>query len=285
MRQGSPRRHCEKSWADGLNVTRPYIKNNLKGEKMFKEGETGTEEMIFEDSTEQTIENHDDSAVEEANEQSTSNAEKTEAESAESNTDSQTDDDIVEFLSKKGIDPSDPEAARKIAKMYRDVEKEFYKKSQEKAQLEREMTRNSVGDEAPADIKALAEVRAMKAELEANKWKQSVELTPEAEQKMVEYLSQPIADMNGDPLINPENGQIMTKGLLVINGQLSLDDVYKISGADTMKTDSIRSELKEEIKKEMAARQALKRPAMQSSDSSQFGEKEEDDPFLDGLLG
>ena len=77
----------------------------------------------------------------------------------------------------------------------------------------------------------------------------------------------------------------MTRGLLVVNGQLSLDDVYKISGADAMKTESIRSELKEEIKKEMAARQASKRPTMQSSDSSQFGEKEESDPFLDGLLG
>ena len=125
----------------------------------------------------------------------------------------------------------------------------------------------------------------MKAEMDANKWKQSVELTPEAEQKMVDYLAQPITDANGDPLINPQNGQIMTKGLLVINGQLSLDDVYKIVGANTVKTDSIRSELKEEIKKEMAARQVSKRPTMQSSDSSQFGDKEESDPFLDGLLG
>ena len=251
---------------------------------MFEEGEAGTEEMIFEDSNEQTVEDNQPSAVEETDEQSTSNNQE-EADSAGSNNDSQTDDDITDFLTKKGIDLNDPDAAKKVAKMYRDVEKEFYKKSQEKAQLEREMTRNSVGESAPADIRALAEVRAMKAEMDANKWKQSVELTPEAEQKMVEYLAQPITDANGDPLINPQNGQIMTKGLLVINGQLSLDDVYKIVGANTVKTDSIRSELKEEIKKEMAARQASKRPTMQSSDSSQFGDKEESDPFLDGLLG
>ena len=254
---------------------------------MFEEGETGTEEMIFEDSNEneQTVEDNQPSAVEETDEQSTSNNQEEGTDSAESNNDSQTDDDITDFLTKKGIDLNDPDAAKKVAKMYRDVEKEFYKKSQEKAQLEREMTRNSVDENAPADIRALAEVRAMKAEMDANKWKQSVELTPEAEQKMVEYLAQPITDANGDPLINPQNGQIMTKGLLVINGQLSLDDVYKIVGANTVKTDSIRSELKEEIKKEMAARQASKRPTMQSSDSSQFGEKEESDPFLDGLLG
>ena len=256
---------------------------------MFEEGETGTEEMIFEDSNEQTVEDNNTSAVEETDEQSTSNNQGEGTDSAESNNNnnnnSQTDDDITDFLTKKGIDPNDPDAARKVAKMYRDVEKEFYKKSQEKAQLEREMTRNSVDESAPADIRALAEVRAMKAEMDANKWKQSVELTPEAEQKMVEYLAQPITDANGDPLINPQNGQIMTKGLLVINGQLSLDDVYKIVGANTVKTDSIRSELKEEIKKEMAARQASKRPTMQSSDSSQFGDKEESDPFLDGLLG
>lgn len=253
---------------------------------MFEEGETGTEEMIFEDSNEQTVEDNNTSAVEETDEQSTSNNQGEGTDSAESNNNnSQTDDDITDFLTKKGIDLNDPDAAKKVAKMYRDVEKEFYKKSQEKAQLEREMTRNSVDESAPADIRALAEVRAMKAEMDANKWKQSVELTPEAEQKMVEYLAQPITDANGDPLINPQNGQIMTKGLLVINGQLSLDDVYKIVGANTVKTDSIRSELKEEIKKEMAARQVSKRPTMQSSDSSQFGEKEESDPFLDGLLG
>lgn len=253
---------------------------------MFEEGETGTEEMIFEDSNEQTVEDNNTSAVEETDEQSTSNNQGEGTDSAESNNNnSQTDDDITDFLTKKGIDLNDPDAAKKVAKMYRDVEKEFYKKSQEKAQLEREMTRNSVDESAPADIRALAEVRAMKAEMDANKWKQSVELTPEAEQKMVEYLAQPITDANGDPLINPQNGQIMTKGLLVINGQLSLDDVYKIVGGNTVKTDSIRSELKEEIKKEMAARQVSKRPTMQSSDSSQFGEKEESDPFLDGLLG
>jgi hypothetical protein len=253
---------------------------------MFEEGETGTEEMIFEDSNEQTVEDNNTSAVEETDEQSTSNNQGEGTDSAESNNNnSQTDDDITDFLTKKGIDLNDPDAAKKVAKMYRDVEKEFYKKSQEKAQLEREMTRNSVDESAPADIRALAEIRAMKAEMDANKWKQSVELTPEAEQKMVEYLAQPITDANGDPLINPQNGQIMTKGLLVINGQLSLDDVYKIVGANTVKTDSIRSELKEEIKKEMAARQVSKRPTMQSSDSSQFGEKEESDPFLDGLLG
>ena len=80
---------------------------------MFEEGEAGTEEMIFEDSNEQTVEDNQPSAVEETDEQSTSNNQEEGADSAGSNNDSQTDDDITDFLSKKGIDLNDPDAAKK----------------------------------------------------------------------------------------------------------------------------------------------------------------------------
>ena len=102
--------------------------------------ETVNEQLVFEESDfadDQTSE-QSSPAVKDATEQPTSETqskESTDGPTQDAN-ESQPGDEIDEFLAKKGIKKDDPEALRKVADMYRNVEKDYGKKSQEKAQLE-----------------------------------------------------------------------------------------------------------------------------------------------------
>ena len=253
--------------------------------------QTVNEDSIFEASdvqvqdTEQT-EEVGSPAVEETGEQSTSEEVATDepavSETEETQTETQTGDEIDEFLAKKGIKSDDPDALRKVADMYRNVEKEFGKKSQEKAKLEREIA-NSAPTVSQADQLALSEVRQLKTELSVAQWKQAKGFTPEAERKMMDFCAQPLLDRNGQPQINPQTGQPITKGYLVVSGALSLDDVYKLSGGDSVKTEELKASLKNEINKEMAARQIAQRPVAKATNYTQFSKPEVKDPFAEGL--
>ena len=98
----------------------------------------------FEDQEVEQSENTDGPAVEETKEEQTTSQDNEATESAEvsetKETETQTGDAIDDFLAKKGVDPSDPQAVRKIAEMYQNVEKGFYQKSQEKAKLSQRST-------------------------------------------------------------------------------------------------------------------------------------------------
>lgn len=244
--------------------------------------QTVNEEPIFEasDIETQDVEKTEDvgsPAVEETGEQSTSEEEAIEepAVSEEIQTETQTGDEIDDFLAKKGIKSDDPDALRKVADMYRNVEKEFGKKSQEKAKLEREISESRAP--VSSDQQALAEVRQLKTEISVANWKKAKDLTPEQEQKMIEYCQQPVIGPNGQTMPG------ITKGHLIVNGFLSLDEAYKLAGCETQKTDELKANLKSEIVKEMQARQVAKRPAAKATDSTQFSKPEEKDPFAEGL--
>lgn len=222
------------------------------------------------------------SAVEETSGQTTSQ-EETSVDPAAS-TEAQTGDAISEFLAKKGIDSNDPDALRKVAEMYQNVEKGFYSKAQEKAQLERQLAAARIPEPRP-EQEALSEVRMMRTEMNVEKWKNSRNLSAEDEQKMIEFVQSPILDENGNPRINPQNGQPFTMGMLVNNGILSLDQAYKLSGAGKVEVDNLKEDLRKEVQKEMEARQAAKRPSANATNSTQFGSAEVDDPFSKALLG
>ena len=85
-------------------------------------------------------------------------------------------------------------------------------------------------------------------------------LSAEDEQKMIEFVQTPITDANGNVQVNPQTGQPITKGMLVLNGVLSLDDVYALSGAGKVEVDSLKENLRKEVQKEMEARQGCKTP-------------------------
>ena len=238
-------------------------------------------EAVANDSTTEQAENTDGSAVEVTNEQTDSQEEANEEPAV---TDTQTGDAIDEFLAKKGIDRNDPDALRKVADMYRNSEKGFYSKSQEAAQLQRQLAQQQVSQAQP-DQQALNEVRSMRIEMDTKEWKAQHNLSPEDEQKMVEYVSAPLTDRQGNVIHDPVTGVPLTKGLLVNNGAMSLDDVYRLAGCGVQKVDNLKQNLRQEVEKEMAARQAAKRPSAKATDSTQFGKAQEDDPFLSGLLG
>ena len=252
--------------------------------------QTGTDDSLFDasdveavanDSTEEQAENNDGSAVEVTNEQTDSQEEATEELAV---TDTQTGDAIDDFLAKKGIDKNDPEALRKVADMYRNSEKGFYSKSQEAAQLQRQLAQQRVPNIQP-DQQALNEVRSMRIEMDTKDWKAKHNLSAEDEQKMVEFVSQPLTDRQGNVVYDPATGMPLTKGLLVNNGAMSLDDVYRLAGCGVQKVDDLKANLRKEVESEMAARQAAKRPSAKATDSTQFGKAQDDDPFLSGLLG
>jgi len=256
--------------------------------------QTGTaDELLFEASDMETVanesteeqapEDNGSSAVEETKEQSESQEQANDDPAVESTETTQTGDAIDEFLAKKGINPSDPNAIRKIAEMYQNSEKGFYNKSQEAAQLQRKLAQQQTQQALP-DQQALSEVRAMRIEMDTKEWKASHNLSAVDEQKMVDYINQPLTDRQGNVVTNPYTGAPYTKGVLINNGQLTLDEVYRLAGCGAQEVDTLKANLRKEVEAEMAARQAAKRPSSNATDSTQFGKAEQEDPFLAGLF-
>ena len=147
--------------------------------------QTGTDDSLFDasdveavanDSTEEQAENNDGSAVEVTNEQTDSQDEAIEEPAVTATT--QTGDAVDEFIEKKGINASDPDALRKVAEMYRNSEKGFYNKSQEAAQLQRQLAQQRVPQIQP-DQQALNEVRSMRIDMDTKEWKSKHNLPPE----------------------------------------------------------------------------------------------------------
>lgn len=244
--------------------------------------EFDTSDLSEPETVEQNVETESSPAVEETNEQSASE-EQAEVEQAASTEEAQAGDAISEFLAKKGIKTDDPEALRKVTEMYQNAEKGFYQKSQEKAQLERRLAETQASAPSPADEQALKEVRSMRTEMTVAKWKQEKGLTEEAEQKMMAWCAEPMRDSQGN-IRRDQNGNPIVKGWNYINGNMSLDDIYRLSGADALKVDDLTEKIRNEVKEEMAARQNAKRPSASSTDSTKFGVPQQNDPFMDGLL-
>lgn len=261
---------------------------------MFME-ETVNEPDLFSeaDFADAQTENESSPAVEETTKQPTSQEEAKES-SGDSTIakESQTGDEIEEFLAKKGVKLDDPDALRKVADMYRNVEKEFGKKSQEKAQLERQIEQMSAQANQPStSADPMERVQALERQLNADRqlqaakeWKAAKNLSPEVEEKMVDFLKQPIV-ANGVPQTDNQ-GNPLTKYFLVQTGALSLDDVFNAVGGDSLKAEAIKEELKMAVANEIAAKQTAKGPSSLATNSTQFAQpKEADDDFVSGLFG
>jgi hypothetical protein len=260
--------------------------------------ETVNEQLVFEESdfaTDQTPE-VGSPAVEETKEQPTSQNEATDSKddsTKENANEPEAGDEIEDFLAKKGIKLDDPDALRKVADMYRNVEKDYGKKSQEKAQLERQLEQmnaeaaiQKANSTDPMErIQNLERQLAADRQLQATKeWKAAKNLSPEVEEKMVNFLQTPIVT-NGVPQ-KDNQGNPLTKYFLVQNGILSLDDVFNAVGGDSLKADAIKQELKTAVANEIAAKQAAKSPSALATDSTQFAQpKTADDEFVSGLFG
>ena len=258
--------------------------------------ETVNEPVLFEESDFADDQTTDETspAVEETTKQPTSQDEAVapKEDSTNNANESQAGDAIEEFLAKKGISKDDPEALRKVADMYRNVEKDYGKKAQEKAQLERQIEQLRTAQPvitAASDplerIQNLERQLAADRQLQAVKeWKAGRDLSPEVEAKMVEYMSQQIVS-NGVPQVDRQ-GNPLTRLFLVNTGVLSYDDVFRAVGGDSFKADAVKEELKTAVANEIAAKQNAKSPSSLATNGTQFAKpKEADDEFVAGLLG
>ena len=256
--------------------------------------ETVNEPALFEESDfadDQTT-NEASPAVEETKEQPTSQSEaKDSTDDSTIAKESQTSDEIEEFLAKKGVKLDDPDALRKVADMYRNVEKEFGKKSQEKAQLERQIEQMNANLNRPSQsADPMERVQALERQLNADRqvqaakeWKAAKNLSPEVEEKMIDFLQQPLVS-NGVPQTDNQ-GNPLTKFFLVQAGALSLDDVFNAVGGDSLKADAIKQELKAAVANEIAAKQNAKSPSFLATNSTQFAHpKTAEDEFVAGLF-
>ena len=257
--------------------------------------ETVNEPALFEeaDFADAQTENEASPAVEETTEQPTSENDATDSKVDSTNAnESQTGDEIEEFLAKKGIKLDDPDALRKVADMYRNVEKDYGKKSQEKAQLERQLEQlNAQQMPTRPSADPMERVQALERQLAADRqlaavkdWKAAKNLSPEVEAKMVEFLSQPL-EANGVKQTDNQ-GNPLTKMFLVQAGALSYDDVFRAVGGDSFKADAVKEELKAAVANEIAAKQNAKSPSSLATNSTQFAQpKEAEDEFVAGLFG
>ena len=257
--------------------------------------DTVNETDLFEESDfadDQTT-NQSSPAVEETNEQPTSQEEaKDSMDDSNNANEPKTGDEIEEFLAKKGIKLDDPDALRKVADMYRNVEKDYGRKSQEKAKLERQLEEmNMQARQAVPGADPMERIQALEQQLNADRqlaaakeWKAAKNLSPEVEEKMVDFLKQPLVS-NGIPQTDNQ-GNPLTKYFLVQAGALSLDDVFNAVGGDSLKADAIKEELKTAVANEIAAKQNAKSPSALATDSTQFAQpKEAEDDFVAGLFG
>lgn len=247
--------------------------------------ETVNEPDLFEETLVADVQTEDKSspAVEESKEQPTSENNAVEStDDSKQATESKIGDEIDEFLAKKGVKSDDPEALRKVAEMYRNVEKQFYANSQEKAKLERQIAQSA--NLEPSDQTPMERLRVIEEKLEADRqiqavkeWKAQKSITPEVEAKMVEYLSQPIVS-RGVAQTDPQ-GRPLTRMFLVSQGIMSYDDIYKAVGGESIKSEELKTELKNAVEAELVAKRNAKTTTPLSTNSTAFSKKDEYDEF------
>lgn len=201
---------------------------------------------------------------------------------------SQVDDAALEhFLNSKGIKldnmPEEQKATLlKLGKMTYNSERQYKRGTQELAELRAKLASQGVDGNSPEQNQtstpnANPEQAVKQFQEQVATWEKEKKLTPEETQKMLDWLRVPVGK-------NPVTGEPLLRIHLVQNGALTLDDAYNASGCNASKVDTIKEQMREEVKKEMAARQTAKRPNALATNSAQFAGNERD-PFEEGLAG
>lgn len=164
----------------------------------------------------------------------------------EETTEAVTDDNLAWLQQNKGIDPTTPEGAAQLAKMYREAEKRMHDSTAEKAKLQTAL-------EQPTDVQTDEFVTdptaALAAQVQALTLKSTVQdfwsSNPDAKQyeaKMTEIVT-----------TNPNIGE------LVKNQYLSLDQLYAMAkGSDPSRETALKQEGGKEALKTVADRQQAK---------------------------
>jgi len=167
------------------------------------------------------------------------------------------DNSAVEWLKKKGVDPTSPEAIEKVADMARNAEKAMHEKAQKASELEKtvQISAEEVPmDATPADIDS-ARVRNIELKQQLIDWRQSNPDKRDYEAQMTEVL-------NEDPNIKA----------LVREGYISIDKLFAMTkGMDSGREETVKSQAKKETLQELAQKQQAAVPAGNAVASSGTG--------------
>ena len=148
------------------------------------------------------------------------------------------DNSTVEWLKKKGIDPTTPEAIEKVAEMARNAEKAMHQKAQKASELEKsaKITDEQLPVDASPEERDNVRVRNLELKFAIQDWKQANPDKAEKEAEMASILV-------NDPV----------KRQLVQEGYLTLDDVHSIAVAGNV--EAAKSEGKKEALQNLAQKQ------------------------------
>jgi hypothetical protein len=153
-------------------------------------------------------------------------------------------DDTAAWLQSKGVDPNDPEAFQKVAKMAYNSEKQMTRATQEASELKRSLTPQQQVDQ---QTDPLAFINDFAREYKTDKMLADFK---EAHTDWADYrqgISQALAQQVQTPY------GVFTREQLVNEGLLSLDDVYyQVKGATPADTTQIKTQAQQEVLQTLA---------------------------------
>lgn len=149
-------------------------------------------------------------------------------------------DDPADYWAKKGIDITTPEGQAKAAKSYQEAEKAMHNKAQQASELSKQINSQPLLVDTDNELvrQALEKSSQLETTLTVQAWKASNNITPEQDAALGEYVTS-----------NPD------KALLLKNGYLTLDDIYKMSGVGAVDTTEAKKQGGQEALQQLANKQ------------------------------
>lgn len=157
------------------------------------------------------------------------------------------DDNSLDWLQSKGIDPNSPEALSKVAEMYRNAERNMHNSTAKASELQKSLSEthnNAVDSLIDPDVatRLQADIQGIKLQNSVNDFFSS---NPEAKE-LEATMSKIVTD-------KPEIGQ------LVSAGYLSLNDLHSMArGSDPQVANSLKSQGGKEALQQLADKQQAK---------------------------
>lgn len=173
-----------------------------------------------------------------------------------------------EWLKSKGIDPEDPKAFEKVAKMAFNSEKRMTRSRQQASELQNQMAAQPLEtrSEDPMVQEALSRAAAAETTVMVSEWKARNGITAEQDERIGEYIK-----------ANPD------KGFLLKNGYLSLDDVFAMSGVGKQDTAALEAKGGQKALETLANKQRAS--AVSGRAASPSPATPEVDPIMEVLRG
>lgn len=169
-------------------------------------------------------------------------------------------DDTAAWLQSKGVDPNDPEAFQKVAKMAYNSEKQMTKATQEASELKKSLTPQVQQPNVDPAIAAISEfAQEYKTDKMLSDFKESHKDWMDYRQQMSQALGQQVQTPYG----------VFTREQLINEGILTLDDIYyQVKGASPADTTQIKTQAQQEVLQTLANTQRAGGGNAQASNSN-----------------